>query len=137
MAADPVPIRIVLADNHREYRQALAGWLTQKPDLAVVGEASSGDEAIKLAADLEPDVVVIDVVMPGTRGIDATRQIVEHRSSTRVLGLSLHAERAFVDRMMEAGASGYLLKDDDWEDVADALRSVVGGRRMLSPKIPG
>ncbi len=135
MAGANTTITILLADDHDDYRRALAGWLNQKADLTVVAEARSGDDAVELASEFKPNVVLMDLIMPGIRGLEATQRIVADNPITRVIGLSLHADRRLVDRMMEAGASGYLLKDDDWEDLANGIRAVVAGEHALSPKL--
>jgi len=105
--------------------------------MAVVGEASDGDQVIALARQLRPDVVIMDVVMPGTDGIAATRAIRAELPETRVIALSMHSDRRFVSEMVRAGALGYLVKDSAFEELNHAVRTVVLGRPYLSAAITG
>lgn len=130
-------IRILLADDHRIVREGLRSLLAQQPDLAVVGEASDGDEAVALARELHPDLVIIDVVMGGRDGIEATRRIRAELPRTAVIALSMHADRRFVSEMLRAGALGYLVKDSAFEELAQAVRTVMEGRPYLGAAITG
>lgn len=130
-------IRILLADDHRILREGLRSLLAQQPDLAVVGEASDGDEAVALARELHPDLVIIDVVMGGCDGIEATRRIRAELPRTAVIALSMHADRRFVSEMLRAGALGYLVKDSAFEELAQAVRTVMEGRPYLGAAITG
>jgi DNA-binding NarL/FixJ family response regulator len=103
--------------------------------MRVVAEAEDGRRAVRLAVELAPDVVVMDVSMPQLNGFEATRQIVERVSGVRVLALSMHSEEPYVGEMLSAGASGYLLKDCAFEELADAIETVMSGRVYLSPDI--
>lgn len=127
--------RLVLADDKKEFRQYLRVLLDKDPGLSVIGEAEDGQAAIRLAKELEPDVVIMDVAMPTMDGIEATRRIVASLRSTRVLALSVHADRRFVEAMLDAGASGYVLKDDMFTELSLAIRTVVTGRTYVSPGI--
>src|ERR1022692_5346620 len=100
-------IRILLADDHRILREGLRSLLAQQPDVSVVGEASGGEEVVALARQLRPDVVIMDVVMPGLDGVAATRLIREELPATKVIALSMHSDRRFVSEMVRAGAQGY------------------------------
>jgi len=106
-----VSIRIVLADDHRILREGLRSLLAQQPDVTVVGEASDGESVVALARELRPDLIIMDVVMPGTDGIAATRRIRAECPETKVIALSMHSDRRFVSEMVRAGALGYLVKD--------------------------
>ncbi len=103
--------------------------------MEVVGEAENGRMAVRLAQELSPDIVVMDVAMPDLNGIEATRQVLNNRPKAKVIALSMHADRRFVVQMLKAGASGYLLKDCAFEELTNAIRAVVANRTYLSPKI--
>lgn len=130
-------IRILLADDHRILREGLRSLLAQQPDMELAGEAATGEEAIDMARRLRPDVVIMDVVLPGMDGVEATRRIRSDIPATRVIGLSMHADRRYVSQMLRAGALGYLVKDSAFEELSQAVRTVVGGRPYLSGVITG
>jgi DNA-binding NarL/FixJ family response regulator len=127
--------RIILADDHRIMREGLRTMLVGNPDLKVLGEADNGHEAIELAEELRPDVVVMDVAMPDMNGIEATRRIVGEVPHVKVVALSMHSDKRFVMEMLHAGASGYLLKDAAFEELAKAIETVADGQTYLSPTI--
>ncbi len=127
--------RLVLADDNTKFRQYVKTLLDNEPGLNVVGEAEDGRVAIQLVRELEPDVVIMDVIMPEVDGIEATREIVASHPDVRVLALSLHADRRFVEAMRGAGATGYLLKDDSITELCFAIRTVVGGQTYFSPEM--
>ena len=127
-------LRIILADAQGRYRRQLRARLEKEPGLEVVAETASGQEAIRLARELKPDVVLIDVVMrPGLNGIDATREILVVLPGVKVITLSNHVDREFVDGMADAGASGYLLKDTTFEELLCAVRTIAAGRAYAGP----
>jgi DNA-binding NarL/FixJ family response regulator len=128
-------IRILLADDHKIMREGLRSLLEKEDDMEVIAEAEDGRRAIELAGKHEPDVVVMDVAMPEQSGVEATRRILEESSNVSVIALSMHADRPYVARMLEAGASGYLLKDCAFEELVTAIRTVVAHGTYLSPKI--
>ena len=130
-------IRILLADDHRILREGLRSLLAQQPDITVVGEASNGEAAVALVRELRPDLVIMDVVMPGMGGISATRQIRAECPDTRVIALSMHSDLRFVSEMVRAGALGYLVKDSTFEELHEAVRSVIANRPYLSTVITG
>jgi DNA-binding NarL/FixJ family response regulator len=130
-------IRILLAEDHRIMREGLAALLEKEPGLQVVGEAEDGRAAVRLAQELQPDVVVMDVSMSGLNGIDATRQIVAELPGVKVIALSVHADRRFIKGMLQAGASGYLLKYSASQELINAIRLVLNHRIYLSPEIAG
>lgn len=132
-----MPIRILIVDDHRLMREGLASLLDVEEDLEVVGQAHDGRQAIEMARTLRPDVVVLDIAMPGLNGVDATRRIRSDRERTQVLALTLHNEHRFVVDMLQAGATGYLPKSCAFDELASAIRHVHGGRMYLSPAVTG
>jgi DNA-binding NarL/FixJ family response regulator len=127
--------RILLADDHTVVRQGFRMILSAHPDLEVVGEAGNGREAVERAAELKPDVIVMDVSMPELNGIEATRRIAEASPRSRVLALSMHKDAVYVREILRAGARGYLLKDSIESDLVAAVRSVGRGDGYLSPAV--
>jgi DNA-binding NarL/FixJ family response regulator len=126
---------ILLADDHQIVRQGLRQLLEAQPDLTVIGEAEDGYSAVDLAERLRPDIVLMDIWMPHLSGVDATRRIVRGESPTKVLVLSMHKARSYVEQALRAGASGYLLKDLGANEVVAAIRAVRSGQCYLSPAI--
>jgi DNA-binding NarL/FixJ family response regulator len=129
--------RIILADDHRILREGIAAMLRQVPTFEIVGEASDGNETVRLARELRPDLVVTDVSMPGMNGIEAIRRIVEDVPGVRTLCLSVHDEKRLVSAVMDAGAAGYLLKDCAFDELLRAVRAVMAGQVWISPAIAG
>jgi DNA-binding NarL/FixJ family response regulator len=130
-----MPIRILLADDHAVVRDGVRALLEKQIDMAVVAEAADGREAVQLAEELLPDVVVMDVGMPGLNGIEATRRIIAAHPQIGVVILSMHQDESYVLRSLKAGAKGYLLKDSLRSDVLEAIRSVARGRSFLTRKV--
>lgn len=128
-------IRILLVDDHALVRRGFQMILAAEEDMEVVGEASDGRAAIELAEQLQPDVVVMDVAMPGLNGIEATRRLVEALPRSRVLALSMHKDSVYVREILRAGARGYLLKDAFDRDLVAAVRAVAHGEAYLSPAV--
>jgi len=128
-------IRVFLADDHQIVREGLRTLLEKQPGMEVVGEAKTGREAVQLVQGLLPHVIIMDIGMPDLNGIEATRQIVAKTQSVKVIALSMHSDRRFVVEMLKAGASGYLLKDSAFKELAQAIRAVMVNRVYLSPKI--
>ena len=128
-------IRILIADDHGIVRTGLKLLLERVPDMEVVGEAVDGREAVKKAAELQPDVVIMDIGMPLLNGIDATAQVIRENSRIGVIILSMHTDESYIIRALDAGARGYLLKDTADDDVERAIHSVVKGRPYFSPSI--
>ncbi|HOG17102.1 MAG: Oxygen regulatory protein NreC [Syntrophaceae bacterium PtaU1.Bin231] len=128
-------IRVLLADDHNIFRDGLRTLIEKEAGMEVVGEAENGRKAIALAEKLLPNVIIMDVSMPDMNGIEATRKIVSAIPDVKVIALSMHSDRRFVLGMLEAGASGYLLKDCAFAELAGAIRQVVTGNTYLSPRI--
>jgi DNA-binding NarL/FixJ family response regulator len=128
-------IRVLLVDDHPVVRVGLRGMLEAADDLRVVGEASSGDEALVLVAAVHPDVVLMDLRMPGTDGVTATARIAEHFPRSRVLVLTTYDTDADILRAIEAGATGYLLKDTPVGTLIEAIRAAARGETVLAPPV--
>ncbi|HXN49848.1 MAG TPA: response regulator transcription factor [Bryobacteraceae bacterium] len=128
-------IRILLADDHAMVRQGFRMILAAQPDMEIVGEAGNGREAVTLAGELQPDVVVMDVAMPELNGIEATRRITTASPRTRVVALSMYKDSVYVREILRAGARGFLLKDAIDRDLLAAVRSVAAGDGYLSPAV--
>ncbi len=128
-------IKIMLADDHQIVRQGLRNLLAGEPDMQVVAEADNGRKVLPLVEKFAPDIVIMDITMPGLNGIEATRQILAERTGVKVIALSMHSDSLFVLNMLKAGASGYLLKDCALEDLVRAIRTVMGNKTYLSPGI--
>ena len=127
--------RVLLADDHRIMRQGLRTLLEKQPHIEVVGEAEDGPTVVRLAQELSPDVIVMDIGMPGLNGIEATHRIIAEVPGVKVIALSMHSDRRFVAEMFKAGASGYLPKDCAFEELTRAIKAVVAGQNYLSPEI--
>jgi two-component system response regulator NreC len=130
-------INILLAEDHKIMREGLAVLLEREPGLKVVGEAENGRAAVRLARELKPQVVVMDISMPDLNGIDATRQIMAEVPGVKVVALSVHADRLFVRGIIQAGASAYLLKYSASQELIRAIHLVMDNRIYLSPEIAG
>src|ERR687884_1502688 len=129
------PLRILIADDHPLFRDGMHGLLDAVPDLEVVGEAATGDEAVALAASLQPDIILMDIKMPGLNGIAATREILAAQPQIGVLVVTMYEDDDSVFAAMRAGARGYLLKDADQEDLLRAIQAVNRGEAIFSPAI--
>lgn len=127
-------IRTIIADDHAIFREGLRMLLNNEADVTVVGEAGTGTEVVLLARELKPDVVVMDITMPDMSGIEATRKIVEENGSIRVLALSMESDRRYVVEVIEAGATGYLLKEMCSRDLVEAIHTVAAGEKYLCPR---
>lgn len=130
-------IKVLIVDDHKIMREGLKSLLDRAEDLEMVGEADNGRTAIQYARDLAPQVVLMDLSMPEMNGIDATRRIVAECPETKVLALSMHSDRRFVEGALAAGAHGFLLKDCAFDELVVAIREVASGRFYLSPRIAG
>ena len=130
-------IKIILADDHNVLREGLKSLLTQQEDFEVIGEADNGQEAVRLTKKLEPDIVVLDIGMPNMNGIQATEHIVAEVPDAKVLALSMQSNHQFVVKMLQAGASGYMLKDCAYEELISAVRDIIAGKFYLSKDVTG
>jgi DNA-binding NarL/FixJ family response regulator len=128
-------VRILLADDHGVVRKGLRFLLEQQPGMTVTGEAGDGREAVRLAEELNPDVIVMDIAMPLLNGIEATAQILKRLPATGIIMLSMHSDEGYLVRALSAGAKGYLLKDSAEEDLVRAVQAVASGRPFFSPRI--
>jgi DNA-binding NarL/FixJ family response regulator len=128
-------IRVLIADDHPLFRFGLSALLNALPDVEVVGEATTGEEAVYLAETLQPDVILMDVQMPGINGIEATRRVLQVRPATRILVLTMFDDEASVFTAMRAGARGYLLKDAEKSTIVRAIRAAGQGEAIFSPAI--
>lgn len=128
-------LRLVLADDHRMLREALAEMLAKEPEIEVAGEAGSGREALELVETLRPDVLVLDIGLPDMSGIEVAKRL--RFSKTRVLMLSAYADKRFVREALKAGAAGYVSKGAAGDELANAVRAVARGDSYLSPEVAG
>jgi two-component system response regulator NreC len=130
-------IQVLLADDHKIVRDGLRVLIERCHDMQVIAEAEDGRKALQLARKHKPDVVIMDISMPDLNGIDATRQILQELPGAKVIALSMHSDKQFVDGMLRAGAVGYLLKDCAADELIQCIRIVLSGRICLSPGITG
>jgi two-component system response regulator NreC len=128
-------IRILISDDHGIVRTGLKLLLERARDMLVIGEAADGREAVRLAMELQPNVIIMDIGMPLLNGLDAATQIIRENEGIGVIILSMHADESYIVRALDAGARGYLLKDNADEDIERAVRSVATGRPFFSPSI--
>ena len=128
-------LRILLAEDHSILREGLRSLLSAQPDIEITGEAEDGQKAIQQANALQPDLVLMDLTMPRMNGTDAIRAIKRRNPEMRIIVLTVHKAAEYVRTALEAGASGYVLKDDTHQELLTAIRTVVAGRTYLSPGI--
>ena len=132
-----MPTRVLLVDDHAIIRQGLCSLLEKQPDIEVVGSVEDGRKAVDIARELAPDLVIMDISMPNLNGIDATRKIIGEMGDVKIIALSIHSSRHFVAEMLKAGASGYILKECLFDELVEAIKTVLNGGTYLSPKITG
>jgi DNA-binding NarL/FixJ family response regulator len=128
-------IKILIADDHQVLREGIRSLLEKQGNMEVIAEAPDGRTAVNLARKLNPDVIIMDIAMPDLNGIDATRQILSDSPDIKIVVLSMHSDRRFVAEMLKAGASGYLLKNSAFQQLTNAIQSVIEGRNYLCPEI--
>jgi len=128
-------ITVLLVDDHSLVRRGFRRMLEDEPDMDVVGEAGDGEESVKLATKLHPQVVIMDCALPGMNGLEATRQIIEVSPETAVLMLSMHSESTWVRQAVEAGAKGYILKNAMDLELGSAIRKVAAGETVFDPQV--
>jgi DNA-binding NarL/FixJ family response regulator len=131
----PKKITVLLVDDHSLVRRGFRRMLEDEPDMDVVGEAGDGEESVKLARQLHPQVVVMDCALPRMNGLEATRQIIEESPETAVLMLSMHSESTWVRQAIEAGAKGYVLKNAMDLELGPAIRKIAAGETVFDPKV--
>ena len=127
--------KIILADDHQIVRDGLRALLEKQPGFEVVGEAKDGRTAVRLAKELSPDLVIMDLSMPQLNGIEASRKIIHDSPKVKIIVLSMHSDRRFVAEVLKAGASGYLLKDSAFEELITAIRKVMSHQTYLSSQV--
>lgn len=128
-------ISLLIVDDHAIFREGLKGLLEKEPGMSVVGEAGNGADAVRLALELRPDVVIMDISMPDMNGIEATRKIVAELPDTRVLVLSMESDRRFVVEALGSGAMGYIMKESVFAELGTAIRAVADNETYLGPRI--
>lgn len=129
------PIRLLIADDHAFYREGVRAMLRDAPETEVIGEATTGDEAVVKALDLQPDIILMDIKMPGLNGIEATRSLLQASPHIGVLVITMFEDDASVFAAMRAGARGYLLKDADQDELVRAVKAIHRGEAIFSPAI--
>ncbi len=128
-------IKILIVDDHEPMRECISSILAKEDDMEIVGQSGDGMEAILMAHERTPHVVIMDIVMPNMNGIEAARRIVNEVAGTRVVAISIYSDKRFVTGMLNAGASGYLLKDTVFKEMTTAIRKVANGGTYLSKDI--
>jgi NarL family two-component system response regulator LiaR len=128
-------ISILITDDHALVRQGIRDFLELQPDLSIAGEANSGEEAVRLASELAPDVVLMDLVMPGMGGVEATRLIKQTSPRSQIIVLTSYHEDEYIFPVLRAGATSYVLKDIGPDELADAIRKVARGESVLHPRV--
>ena len=128
-------IKVLIADDHQIMREGLRSMLEKEIDIQVLGEAEDGRMIQRMAREMRPDVIIMDVAMPDLNGIEATRQITAELPGVKIIALSMHDDRRFVLNMLKAGAAGYMLKDCAFKDLAKAIRVVMSHKTFLSPEV--
>jgi len=130
-------LTVLLADDHKIVRDGLSALISAEPDMKVVAECENGQDALDKTEQFKPNVVVLDIAMPGMNGIEVCRRITARHPRIKVIALSMHNDRRYVTKMLSAGATGYLTKDCAFDEFIKAIRVVAGGETYLSPKIAG
>jgi len=128
-------IRILITDDHQLFREGIANLLAASPQIEIVGQAEDGQEAIEKARKLKPDIVMMDLSLPVINGVDATRILHNELPETKILVLSMHADKNYIKEALEAGAFGYLFKDCTYDQLIEAINTVYHGKNYLSDKI--
>jgi two-component system, NarL family, response regulator NreC len=128
-------VNIILADDHKIIRKSLKALLSAEPDFNIIGEADNGLTAVDLVKKLQPDILVLDLMMPGMNGLDVIRELCKHKPEIAIIILSVHNNEAYVIEALRLGARGYVLKEASPEELANAIREVIAGHCYLSPVI--
>ena len=124
-------LKIMFVDDHKATRHQMISLIKEQRDMTVVAEAASGEESLEKAAETKPDVIVMDILLPGISGVDASRRIIRARPASRILALSNYSDKSLVAAVLAAGALGYVRKDRAFEDLLPAIRAVAAGRRYV------
>lgn len=130
-----MPIKIIISDDHQLFRDGIANLLSSSPQIEIVAQAENGSEVIEKAMQLKPDIVIMDLSLPNINGVDATRILNKELPKTKVLVLTMHAEKNYIKEALEAGAYGYLFKDCSYDQLIEAINTVYRGKKYLSNKI--
>lgn len=128
-----MPIKVLIADDHKIVLDGLVSLINEHRDMNVVGQATDGRSVVTLAMETDPDIVVMDLTMPILNGIDATRMIIQNAPDIRVIALSMHSEKRFIRAALKAGASGYLVKENAFDELVSAIRAVKDSKNYLCP----
>ena len=128
-------VKILIADDHQIVREGLHAMFDKEAEMEVIGEAEDGIRAVQLACELRPDVIILDVNMPEMDGIDATRRLLKELPDTKIIALSMYSKRTYIKKMLEAGASGYLLKGGAFTELVEAVNTVLSGEVYLCSKV--
>src|SRR5437868_3933336 len=128
-------IRVLLVEDHKIMREGLRALLERQSDIQIAAEVERGSDALQAVRDNKPDVVIMDIGLPDLNGIQATEQILAELPGTKILALTMHAERGYVNGMLRAGAMGYLLKDCAADELVRAVREIVAGKGYISPEV--
>jgi two-component system, NarL family, invasion response regulator UvrY len=131
------PIKVLIADDNRHMRGSLQVILSAVEEFQIVGEASNGEEAVKMAKELQPDIVLLDINMTPVNGFEATRQIVKHNPGTKIIALSLHKEASYCRNILSLGARGYVTKSSRYVDIIDAIKAVADGGSYIDKSLQG
>jgi len=129
------PIKTIIVDDHKIIREGLYNLLKRDKNIDVIGEAENGRTAVHLTKKLNPDIVIMDLAMPDLNGIDATRQIIRRGRRVKVIALSMHTDIKYVRSILDSGASGYILKEDAYEELSRAIKIVIKGGIFLSKRL--
>ena len=128
-------IKILLVDDHAMLRHGLSRSFEQEKDITIIGQAQDGYSAIDITKELSPDIVIMDIGMPGLNGIETTRRITQDNPGVKIIGLSMHSSDKYVREMFKAGASGYLLKNCSFDELVEAIKAIMSGNTYISPSI--
>ena len=127
--------RIILADDHKLFREGLRALLDNHSTVEIVGEASNGREVLKLARELSPNIIIMDLSMPELNGVETARKLVTKDPNIKIIALSVHSDRLFVNSALEVGVKGYILKENAFEQLAQAIKTVLSGETYFCPKV--
>ena len=127
--------RVIIADDHKLMREGLRSLLQKSDKVEVIGEAENGFAAVRMARELTPDIILMDISMPDLNGVEAANQIKTRNPEIKIIALSMHSDRRYINRMLKAGASGYLLKDGAFDEVEEAIQAVAANHKFISPQI--